>query len=82
MLSIVDVASLLVHSVGLPIPSDLEGRVPVEIFTSDFCRAHPVNLGEPTQPVVAYPVSSKDSALPEDEEAAVLSRLKNLGYVE
>jgi predicted AlkP superfamily phosphohydrolase/phosphomutase len=82
ILSIVDVASLLVHSVGLPVPSDLEGRVPVEIFTSDFCRAHPVNLGEPTQPVVAYPVSSKDSALPEDEEAAVLSRLKNLGYIE
>lgn len=80
---IVDIAPLLAYSLGLPIPSDFEGRVPVEIFTEDFLRRQPVSIGEPTKAVSAY--SSTPQAAPppaEDEEAAILSRLKALGYVE
>jgi predicted AlkP superfamily phosphohydrolase/phosphomutase len=82
LLSIVDVPSLLVHSVGLPVPSNFEGRVPVEIFTPGFLREHPVIVGEPTQPVSAYAADPKAGTLSEEEEAAVMSRLKDLGYVE
>ncbi len=78
-----DIAPLLAYSLGLPVPSDFEGRVPTGIFTEDFLRAHPVMSGEPTQPVSAYPnVSAHAPALAEGEEAALLSRLKALGYVE
>ena len=31
-LSIVDVAPLVLHQLGLPVPEDMAGRVPVEIF--------------------------------------------------
>jgi predicted AlkP superfamily phosphohydrolase/phosphomutase len=81
--SIVDIAPLLAYSLGLPVPSDFEGKVPAGIFTEDFLCAHPVVIGEPTQPVSAYPsVLPNTPALAESENAALLSRLKALGYVE
>ena len=82
MLSIVDVASLLVHSVGVPVPSNFEGRVATELFTSAYLRENPVSAGGPTQSVSPYPTEPKDSSLPDDAEAAVISRLKDLGYLE
>lgn len=81
--SIVDVAPLLLYSVGLSVPSDFEGNVPVGIFTEDFLGSHPVIPGAPTQSTSAYPSSTKDtSSFLEGEEAAIMSRLKALGYVE
>ncbi len=81
--SIVDIAPLLAYSLGLPIPSDFEGMVPVGIFIEDFLRVHPVTIGEPTRPVAAYPsVTQTPLDLTADDEAAILSRLKALGYVE
>jgi len=81
-LSIVDVASLLVHSVGLPVPANFEGRVPEEIFEPHFLRARPVRVGEPTLAVSAYPADANESGFSEEGEAAILSRLRDLGYVE
>ena len=81
-LSIVDVAPLVVHAVGLPVPADFEGRVPEEIFTAEFRRAHPVTSGDPTRPVSAYPAPPGAAELGGDETGAVMSRLRALGYVE
>jgi predicted AlkP superfamily phosphohydrolase/phosphomutase len=80
-LSITDVAPTLLYSLGLPIPSDLEGRPAAQIFEAASLQHHPIRVGGPTYVPEAFPQGRE---LPEDQEgeAQVLERLKNLGYVE
>ena len=40
-LSIVDIAPLLLHRLGLPVPDDVAGRVPVEVFEDAELAARP-----------------------------------------
>jgi predicted AlkP superfamily phosphohydrolase/phosphomutase len=81
-LSIIDMASTLLYSLGLEVPEDMEGRVPVEVFEPSWVKATPVRIGEPSKPPGA-PLS-KESAPKTDaeDEALVLERLKALGYLE
>jgi predicted AlkP superfamily phosphohydrolase/phosphomutase len=80
-LSILDVTSILLYSLGLSIPEDLEGRVPTEIFETDFIQAHPVNIGETTLPPEEFPQGRTDE-MDAKGKAAILRRLKALGYVD
>jgi hypothetical protein len=81
-LSILDVAPLLLYSLALPIMSDLEGRLPVEVFEPDALHVQPARreLGQPAlrSVVPATPMPELD----EEEEAEILRRLHALGYVE
>ena len=81
-LSIVDVAPLVLHSLGLPVPDDMAGRVPVEILEPDELERRPPRL---TAAAVAAPAPHAEPAdleLDAGEQAAVLERLRALGYVE
>jgi predicted AlkP superfamily phosphohydrolase/phosphomutase len=79
-LSILDIAPVLLYNLGLPIPDDLEGHVPGEIFQPSLLQARPIRIGESTQPPDPFPQRSAE----EDAEgrAKILARLKALGYVE
>jgi len=79
--SILDVTSILLYSLGLPIPEDLEGRVPTEIFEKDFIQTHPVCIGEATLPPEEFPQEQTDE-MDAKGKAAILRRLKALGYVD
>lgn len=79
-LPILDVAPTLLHCLGLPIPEDLEGRVPAEIFEPAWLARHPVTTGPPTRPPTRLPGASAQD-LDADEEAILMRRLKALGYV-
>jgi len=82
-LDLVDVPAFLLHGMGLAVPADFEGRVPTEILTDEWLRDAPVRVGERTRPVSGYPAGApREEDLADDEEAAVVSRLKDLGYVE
>jgi predicted AlkP superfamily phosphohydrolase/phosphomutase len=79
-LSIVDVAPLVLHRLGLPVPDDMAGRVPVEIFDPEALLRRP-----PRRAAAAAPPPVPASAgftFADDEQAAVLERLRALGYVE
>jgi predicted AlkP superfamily phosphohydrolase/phosphomutase len=80
-LSILDVAPTLLYSLGLPVPSDLEGRVAEQIFASALRQERPIRVGDRTRLPEAFPPWRHQ---PQDQEgeAQVLERLKNLGYVE
>jgi predicted AlkP superfamily phosphohydrolase/phosphomutase len=80
-LPIIDVAPTLLYSLGLPVPSDLEGHVAEQIFASAALQERPVRVGGRTCIPEAFPQWRHQ---PEDQEgeAQVLERLKNLGYVE
>jgi hypothetical protein len=81
-LSIMDVAPIMLYSLGYAIPTDMNGRLPESIFEASQLRASPPRWEESRAPAdaVAPPVTSP--VLDPDEEAAVLSRLKELGYLE
>lgn len=79
--SIVDVAPTLLYSLGLPIPSDFEGRVIEGLFQPELLDVRPVEFGPPTIP--PGPRRTQTQAKPDEEEQElVLGRLKALGYVE
>jgi predicted AlkP superfamily phosphohydrolase/phosphomutase len=86
-LSILDVTPALMHSLGLPVPEEFEGRLPVEIFED----AHPVTLAPmasiasgaalPAEPVAAA-MAAAEPGMDAEGEATVMERLRALGYIE
>lgn len=83
-LSILDVAPALLHALGLPVPSDFEGRVPEEIFESEALRRRPVETGPPACPGMPSAADEERGAgtLGPEEEELLLDRMRGLGYIE
>ncbi len=81
-LSIVDVAPALMHSLGLPVPSDWEGRVPIESCEPEWAGRHPVRTGEATLPPGRADLDAGEKDMNEADEAVVMARLQALGYLE
>ena len=82
-LSIVDVAPALLHSLGLEIPSDFEGRVPEAVFESDFMKENPVRFGAETLKPDSYVLDEKEqSGIGVEENKEIMAQLQALGYIE
>jgi predicted AlkP superfamily phosphohydrolase/phosphomutase len=81
-LPIVDIASTLLYSLGLPVPSDMEGTPAVSAFGPSFLTAHPIYIGKASLPREPSRNKPEPSPLPVDEEAQIVERLKALGYLE
>lgn len=79
-LSILDVAPTLLHTLGLPLPADLEGRVPEELFEPQYLRSNPVKFESPVQKARAM-VAQVPSIDPH-MEAEMMGQLRALGYME
>jgi predicted AlkP superfamily phosphohydrolase/phosphomutase len=75
---ITDVASTLLYSLGLPVPSDFEGVVPPNMFTGEHKAVHPIAIGAATKSSNAGTTEAMD----EDEKQQILEQLQMLGYVE
>jgi predicted AlkP superfamily phosphohydrolase/phosphomutase len=81
-LSILDVMPVALYSLGIPIPEEIEGRFPQEIFDPKVLKQRP--------PVIAGHALSTLSAETEEEqvffdaesEAKMADLLKSLGYME
>jgi predicted AlkP superfamily phosphohydrolase/phosphomutase len=78
-LSILDVAPLIMHSAGLPVPSDLEGRVPVEVLEPQALAAEPVEIEDE---VLAVPVGAVSGSTDMPGREIIEERLRALGYFE
>jgi predicted AlkP superfamily phosphohydrolase/phosphomutase len=85
-LSIVDVAPMLLHCLGVSIPDDLDGRLPAGAFDPADLRRRPPQYaeGRPELPPDAGDPETADAGpgYDADEEAIVLKRLQALGYLE
>jgi hypothetical protein len=85
-LSILDVAPTLLHGLGLPVPEDLEGRVPAEAFEAAAWKS--VRRGQAAGVVASATEPPPAGALVpapsfgQAEEEAVMKRLQELGYIE
>jgi predicted AlkP superfamily phosphohydrolase/phosphomutase len=82
---ILDVAPMLVHSLGLPIPADYEGRFPTEFYDPSYLASDPARQAteddEESAAVATVGASTAADSDPE-EEACVMERLRSLGYIE
>jgi predicted AlkP superfamily phosphohydrolase/phosphomutase len=77
-LSILDVAPLMIHQLGLPIADTLEGRLVTEALTPQALSIRPPQTDSGTAAVAAV----DEIALDPEAEAEILDRLRALGYVE
>ena len=82
-LSILDMAPLILYSLGLPIPTDLEGHVPTGALEPAALQARPIQRVSPPAPPVVLPFQRQAGpGLDAEGEAEILKRLQALGYVE
>ena len=77
--NIVDVASTLLYSLGLPVPGDFEGVVPPAMFTAERKATHPIEIGAAT---TSKGIADVTEAMDEEEKQKILEQLQMLGYVE
>jgi predicted AlkP superfamily phosphohydrolase/phosphomutase len=80
--SIVDVAPLLLHQLDLPVPGDMAGRVPLDMLEPEELERRPprvVAVGGARRVPPPQPV---DTDFEPEEQAALMQRLRALGYVE
>jgi predicted AlkP superfamily phosphohydrolase/phosphomutase len=82
-LKIEDVTPTVLHLMGLPIPTDMDGRVLTETLSAESLRKRPVEFGSPLGrwPDEFGPVFVQEEMTDDDEEL-VRDRLRALGYVE
>ncbi|MFQ5741259.1 MAG: alkaline phosphatase family protein [Acidobacteriota bacterium] len=82
-LSILDVAPTLLHSLGLPIPENMEGRLPEEAFESGWLKGHPVQIGATTAKAgEERPEEKVEQVYTKEDEEELARRLRALGYIE
>jgi len=75
---ITDIAPTVLYLMGLPVPSDMDGRVLLEALEPAYTRDHPVMAGEPA--VVAGPVEGYSYSA--EEQAQIEEQLRGLGYID
>ncbi|APW62352.1 alkaline phosphatase family protein [Paludisphaera borealis] len=84
-LSLLDVAPFVLHSLGMPIPDDLSGRLPLQALEAGSSPRRVVKatgVRTPVAAVMAPEPMGADAALDAEEEQLVLKRLSALGYLE
>ncbi len=73
---IIDLAPTILHLTGLPVPSDMDGRVLSEALKPGFLDAHPVRLAQ-----ADTDQSGEESVLSGDQRSEIEERLRALGYL-
>ncbi|MBX3014543.1 MAG: alkaline phosphatase family protein [Caldilineaceae bacterium] len=73
-----DVMPTILYALGLPIPSDLDGKVLVDGFLPDRLAAQPIAIQEAE---LALPRSEKETTYSSAEVDQVAKRLRDLGYL-
>ncbi len=81
-LMIQDVAPCLLYSLGLDIPEDFDGQMPVEVFDPSYVSKNPVRIGVPTCPPDSYAFNERGNVAEPEEEKEIFDKLKALGYIE
>jgi predicted AlkP superfamily phosphohydrolase/phosphomutase len=74
---IYDIAPTVLHAMGQPVPSDMDGRVLAEAFVDGYMDAFPVVIAGPTSPAEATPGIDYTA----EGEKEIMNRLKGLGYL-
>ena len=74
---IIDIAPTTLYALGLPIPSIMDGKVLQEGFTAEYLAQHPITNAA----AVDSNTAESTKVYSEEDEAQVMERLRDLGYV-
>jgi predicted AlkP superfamily phosphohydrolase/phosphomutase len=72
-----DIAPTILHSMGLAVPADMDGRLLEDAFTDGFMEAFPIKMLQPASEDAATAASDYT----EEGEKEILERLQGLGYL-
>ncbi|MGC9333383.1 MAG: alkaline phosphatase family protein [Anaerolineae bacterium] len=75
--AIQDIAPTVLHTMGLPVPTDMDGQVLEQAFAEAYRAAFPVHFADPA--VVTSGQGPTDYT--EEGEKEIMERLKGLGYL-
>ena len=75
-LGLVDVAPAVLYLLGYPVSEEMDGRVPLEAFKSDFVSSHPVTK------VKTFGRLEVKSAGAYSIDSELVDRLRSLGYIQ
>ena len=73
---IIDFAPTILHSFGVEVPSDMDGRVLTEIFTDEYMSENPVRITD-----TAFVETEKVGAMTDEESDEIRERLRGWGYL-
>lgn len=79
--TIVDIAPTVLHLLGVPVPSDMDGRVLSSVLDRGWLEAHPVEMEQSLEGARLQEMGVGPS-LSDDEEDIIRRRLAGLGYFE
>jgi predicted AlkP superfamily phosphohydrolase/phosphomutase len=72
-----DIAPTILHTMGLPVPADMDGRVLTDAFVPEYTESFPVTIAEPSATSEASPWAGYT----EEGEKEIIERLEGLGYL-
>lgn len=75
-LSLIDLTPTILHILGMPVPSDMDGHVLTGVLDPAWSAAHPIVPGDP-----ATSDAVKKLDLSEEEREEIRNRLRGMGYV-
>lgn len=74
---IIDYAPTILHSLGVEVPQDMDGRVLETIFAEEFMRLNPVRLSDQLSIVEV----DRTGAMTDEESEEIRERLRGWGYM-
>ncbi|NCO33284.1 MAG: hypothetical protein GW893_05355 [Armatimonadetes bacterium] len=75
--SIADLVPCILYQLGMAIPDNLDGKLPLDVFDKEFVTANPPSY----RTAESSEREGKQGDMDEDEQALVFERLKGLGYL-
>lgn len=79
--SIMDLAPTILYLLGLPIPTDMDGRVLEEVLTSSYLRLNPIRYTKEADDSTRFLLKKRDEVYEDEDEEEIKSRLRALGYI-
>lgn len=76
--AIIDLAPTILYTMEIPVPSDMDGRVLQEIFTTNYLSDHPLSFSQ----VSGQTEKKEENVYSKGEQAKIEERLRGLGYLD